>query len=75
VRIAAVKQDGLLDQALSNNLSKKVYVFLGGARTYRDVVHASDRVIHRLASKDLIFHDTPGLWPDSARFDQIAIST
>ena len=75
VRVAAVKQDGLFDQALSDNLREKVNVFLGATGTNCDVVHARDRVIHRLASKDLIFQDTPGLWPDSARFDQIAIST
>jgi hypothetical protein len=28
VRVAAVKQDGLLDQALSDNLREKIYVFL-----------------------------------------------
>jgi hypothetical protein len=42
----------LFDQPLSNNLSKKVYVFLSPTRTNRDVVDARDGVVHRLASKE-----------------------
>jgi hypothetical protein len=53
VRIAAVKKHRLFDQTLAYNLSEKVYVFLGAARTNRDVVHARDWVIHCLASKEI----------------------
>jgi hypothetical protein len=49
MRVSAIKKDRLFDQTLAYNLSKKIYVFLGSARTYGDVVHARDRVIHRLA--------------------------
>ena len=40
-------------QALPNNLSEKIYVFLGSTRADCNVVDTGDGVIHRLASREI----------------------
>ena len=44
--VAAVEEDGLLDQPLSQHLGQEIDVLLRATRAQRNVMNADDRIFH-----------------------------
>jgi hypothetical protein len=58
VRVAAVKQNGLFDQTLSDHLGKEIDVFLRAAGTGGDVMQPCNGIIHKVEPPRVEWHRT-----------------